>query len=122
MPLIEINKPKHVVIPANCLWLPIFFHSVLILRLATSSQSTGVQSSQFSQHEMYRFHQFFLCYFFYLLFNRNAAEKIELYSRLNLLVNYVIEHEESQMPDLMLGAYLCEGESLSERFLKIHNN
>lgn len=60
---------------------------------------------------MYRFQQFVLCCFLFLLFNRNVAGKIELYSRLNLLVNYVVEHEASQTPDLMLGVYLCEGNS-----------
>lgn len=93
--------------PIACGGWPIFSH--FAFRSATSPQQTGVQSLQSTQLDMYRFRQFFLCCFLFRLFDRNIAEKIELFSRLNLLVNYVVEHEASQSPDLMLGAYLCEG-------------
>lgn len=39
-------------------------------------------------------------------------QTIELYDRLNHLIDYVRNHSESQRPDLMLGLYVCEGISI----------
>lgn len=44
------------------------------------------------------------------------CDSIELYDRLNLLINYVTEHEESQRPDLMLGVYICKGDEKRKNF------
>lgn len=36
-------------------------------------------------------------------------QTIELYDKLNHLIEYVTNHTDSQKADLMLGIYLCEG-------------
>lgn len=49
---------------------------------------------------------FLLLFSFSLLMGQKS---IELNNHLNHLIDYVRNHRESQMPDLMLGIYLCEG-------------
>lgn len=44
---------------------------------------------------------------FYNLLNGHLS--IELFDRLQHLIDYVQKHTDSQKPDLMLGIYLCEG-------------
>lgn len=35
---------------------------------------------------------------------------MELYNRLQHLIDYVKNHTDAQQPDLMLGIYICEGD------------
>lgn len=42
----------------------------------------------------------------------DRGESIELYDRLNSLVNYVNSNVKSKQPDLMLGAFICRGDEL----------
>lgn len=51
--------------------------------------------------------------FLIILFHSILMEhhSVELFDRLHHLIEYVRNHTESQKPDLMLGFYLCEGNS-----------
>lgn len=52
------------------------------------------------------------CIFFLLLFCNllTGHKSMELYNRLQHLIDYVKNHTEAQQPDLMLGIYICEGD------------